>query len=401
MAEIELRQARSPSKDSGGTGLAAAPLKYNFTNECAMQLTSSPILTPGAHRAVFGHLPDGRAVEAVTLVNSAGMQATVIAYGATLQSVIVPDRNGNLADVTLGHATLAEYLAQNAYLGSSVGRVANRIAGGRFMLDGAEYRVPCNNGPNALHGGPGGFDKALWEIAAVSASPVPTVTLAHTSPDGDQGFPGTLQVTAGYALGDDGVLAITYRAVTDRATIVNMTNHAYWNLAGEGGSGGAMDHVLTIPAEHVLPTDADAIPTGEFAPVAGTPFDFREPHVIGARVGDTTHDQIRIGHGYDHSWVIARERAERPRLLARLAHPASGRVLEVLSTEPGVQFYSGNFLDGSTVGKAGQAYGKGHGVALEPQMFPDTPNQPQFGAIRLDPGDEYCHRIVFAFTTQT
>lgn len=354
-------------------------------------------LRPGSHRHVFGHLPDGRAVEAAVLVNARGMQATVIAYGATLQAMSVPDRNGRMADVTLGYASLEEFLAQTAYFGSSVGRVANRIAGGRFELDGAAYAVPCNNGPNALHGGPGGFDKALWDIVEAGDAPAPFVRLAHTSPNGDQGFPGTLHVTAEYALGEDGALAITYRARADRATLVNLTNHAYWNLAGEGAPTSAMDHVLTIPAEHFLPTDETAIPTGDFAPVAGTPFDFRTPHVIGARVRDTAYDQIRIGHGYDHNWVIARSRSAEPRLLARLAHPQSGRVLEVLSTEPGVQFYSGNFLDGSTVGKAGQAYRMGDGIALEPQMFPDTPNRPAFGSIRLEPGEEYCHRIIFAF----
>jgi aldose 1-epimerase len=355
-------------------------------------------LHPGAHRSLFGLMPDGRAVEAVTLVNALGMRATVIAYGATLQAMIVPGRPGTFADVTLGHATLAEYLAQTAYFGASVGRVANRIAGGCFVLDGTEYRVPCNNGPNALHGGPGGFDKALWDIEAVGHTPAPFVRLAHTSPDGDQGFPGTLRVTAEYALGDDGALAITYRASTDRPTLVNLTHHAYWNLAGEGAPGGAMDHVLTIPAEHFLPTDAAAIPTGAFTPVAGTPFDFREPRVIGDRVGDTAHEQIRIGHGYDHSWAIARAPAAEPRLLARLAHPVSGRVLEVRSTEPGVQFYSGNFLDGAGTGKDGQAYRRGDGIALEPQMFPDTPNQPAFGSIRLMPGEEYCHRIIYALS---
>lgn len=363
-----------------------------------MKETPSRNLRPGVHRRLFGHLPDGRAVEAVTLVNAQGVSATVIAHGATLQSMIVPDREGKLADVTLGHATLAEYLGSTAYFGSSVGRVANRIAGGRFLLDGTEYRVPANNGPNALHGGPEGFDKALWDIVETGDTPAPFVRLAHTSPDGDQGFPGTLQVTAKYALGDDGALAITYRATTDRPTIVNMTNHAYWNLAGEGAATGAMDHELTIPAEHFLPTDDTAIPTGDFAPVTGTPFDFREARAIGARVRDTTHDQIRIGHGYDHNWVVDRSRSATPRLLARLAHPASGRVLEVLSTEPGVQFYSGNFLDGSLVGKRRQAYRMGDGVALEPQMFPDTPNRPTFGSIRLGAGEEYCHRIVFAFS---
>jgi aldose 1-epimerase len=351
---------------------------------------------PGVHRSNFGHLPDGRAVDAVTLANARGISATVIAYGATLQSVIVPDRAGVSADVTLGHATIDEYLAKPQYFGSSVGRVANRIAGGRFVLDGTEYRVPCNNGPNALHGGPGGFDKALWEIVAVSDAPVPSVTLAHTSPDGDEGFPGTLRVTATYELDDAGNLAIEYRAEADRPTIVNLTNHAYWNLAGEGAATGAMDHVLTIPADHFLPTDETAIPTGDFADVTGTPFDFREPTVIGARVRDASHPQIRIGTGYDHNWVVARERSDEPRPVARLEHPASGRALDVFSTEPGVQFYSGNFLDGSSIGKAGRCYRMGDGIALEPQMFPDTPNRPSFGSVRLEPGEEYRHRLVFA-----
>jgi aldose 1-epimerase len=352
---------------------------------------------PGAVRELFGHLPDGRAVEAVTLSNTRGMRATILAYGATLQSVIVPDRNGVPADVTLGHADLAAYVDQPQYFGSSVGRVANRIAGGRFVLDGKDYRVPLNNGPNALHGGPEGFDKALWEILEVSADPLPQVMLAHISPDDDQGFPGVLRVTATYALGQDGALAITYCATTDRPTLVNLTNHAYWNLAGEGSAGGAMDHVLTIPAEHFLPTDDSAIPTGEFAPVEGTPFDFRAPRPIGARVREAGHKQIRIGRGYDHNWVIARTRSAQPRLLARLEHPGSGRVLEVHSSQPGLQFYSGNFLDGSSVGKAGQAYRMGDGVALEPQMFPDTPNRPEFGSLRLEPGEVYEHRLAFRF----
>lgn len=295
---------------------------------------------PDVIRERFGHLPDGRAVEAIALVNRRGTTARIIAYGATLQSMCVADRDGRLADVTLGHAALEAYLEQPQFFGSSVGRVANRIADGRFVLDGTAYRIPANDGPNALHGGPCGFDKALWDVTEISAEPQPQVVFAHTSPDGDQGFPGTLRVTARYALEEDDALAITYRAETDRQTVVNLTNHAYWNLAGEGSAGGAMDHVLTIPAEHFLPTDETAIPTGAFAPVEGTPFDFRSPVMIGARVRDADHEQIRIGHGYDHNWVVARERSTEPRLLARLAHPPSGRVLEVLSTEPGVQFYS-------------------------------------------------------------
>jgi aldose 1-epimerase len=352
---------------------------------------------PSATRHIFGHLPDGRAVEAVTLANAGGMRAVVLAWGARLQAVIVPDRGGVLADVTLGHARLAEYCAQDAYFGASIGRVANRIARGRFALDGVEYAVPANNGPNALHGGPVGFDRALWVIAAVTSGPAPSVRLAHVSPDGDQGFPGTLHLTATYTLTKAGEIVIDYRARTDRATVVNITNHAYWNLAGESAPSSAHDHMLMIPAAHFLPIDDTAIPTGEFAPVAGTPFDFRTPMPIGARLGEGGHDQIRIGQGYDHSWVIARACAGAPRLLAHLAHPPSGRTLALLSSAPGVQFYSGNFLDGRFSGKGGKAYGRGDGIALEPQMFPDTPNRPEFGSIRLMPGERYHHRIIFRF----
>lgn len=353
---------------------------------------------PTAARAVFGRLPDGRPVEAITLANRHGMSATVLTYGATLQSVRVPDREGVFADVTLGHATLEPYLEQPQFFGSTVGRVANRIAGGRFMLDGQEYRVPVNDGPNALHGGPCGFDKALWDVAELRSDPEPLVRLSLVSPDGDQGFPGTLNVTATYTLRDDGALRIEYRATTDRPTVVNLTNHAYWNLAGEGSAGGAMDHMLTIPADHFLPTCASAIPTGQFAPVDGTPFEFRTPAVIGTRVRNSADAQIVIGRGYDHNWVVARTRSKTPQLLARLEHRSSGRVLEVLSTEPGVQFYSGNFLDGSSIGKSGQCYRMGDGIALEPQMFPDTPNHPEFGSIRLDPGEEYRHELAYRFS---
>lgn len=348
-------------------------------------------------RHAFGTLPDGTLVDAVTLTNARGMSATILAYGATLQAMHVPDRDGVLADVTLGFVNLEGYLAHDACFGASVGRVANRIAGGRFSLDGAEYRVPANNGPNALHGGPVGFDKAVWTIEDVAADPAPMVRLAHVSRDGDQGFPGELRVTATWTLKESGELVVDYAATTDRPTIVNLTHHAYWNLAGESAGSSAMGQVLTIPAEHYLPTDETAIPTGDFAPVAGTPFDFREPTVIGARVGDIADPQIVIGKGYDHNWVVARDRSIEPRLVARLADPGSGRALSVLSTEPGVQFYSGNFLDGSFVGKGGKAYQRGDGVALEPQMFPDTPNHPAFGSLRLAPGETYRHRIIFRF----
>lgn len=353
---------------------------------------------PEASRKVFGYLPDGCAVEAITLRNRRRMSVTVIAYGAGIQAVSVPDRDGVFADVALGHTTIEPYLEQPQFIGSTVGRVANRIAGGRFTLDEQEYHAPINDGPNALHGGPCGFDKGLWDVIEVRSEPDPLVRLALVSPDGDQGFPGTLRVTATFSLDESNALTIEYRAQADRTTLVNLTNHAYWNLAGEGAAGGAMDHILTIPADRFLPTDASAIPTGEMCEVAGTPFDFRHPIAIGARVRDGASEQIRIGRGYDHNWVIATERSPEPRLLARLDHPGSGRNLEVLSTEPGLQFYSGNFLNGNSIGKAGQCYRMGDGIALEPQMFPDTANKPAFGSIRLDPNGEYRHVLVFRFS---
>jgi aldose 1-epimerase len=352
----------------------------------------------GATRRRFGQLPDGRAVEAVTLANARGIEATILAYGAAIQSVLVPDREGRFADVALGHASIGPYVAQPQYLGATCGRVANRIAAGRFSLDGTRYRVPVNNGPNSLHGGSVGFDRLLWDIAEVRGGAEPSVALRLVSPHGDQGYPGTLEVTAIYALDEAGTLSADYRATTDRPTLVNLTNHAYWNLAGEGGADGAMGHLLTIPAEHYLPTDAGAIPTGEFRLVAGTPFDFRTPQPVGARLRDAADEQIRIGKGYDHNWVVAREVAEAPRLLARVEEPLSGRVLEVRSTQPGVQFYSGNFLDGTSAGKAGRLYRQGDAIVLEPQMFPDTPNRPEFGSLRLAPGETYQNRIEFAFS---
>ncbi|GGI76962.1 aldose 1-epimerase [Polymorphobacter multimanifer] len=348
-------------------------------------------------RAPFGRLPDGRMVEAITLVNGAGMQATMISLGAAVQSVLVPGRDGVMADVALGHADLRPYLDQPQFLGATVGRVANRIASGRFTLDGVLYQVPVNDGPNALHGGPSGFDKANWEVLEITRDPV-GVTFGLTSPDGDQGFPGALQVTATYTLTEANALCVDYRAETDAPTLVNITNHSYWNLAGEGAAGGAMDQLLTIQAEHFLPTDAGAIPTGEIRPVAGTAFDFRTPVRICERVRDARDEQIRIGRGYDHNWVVAPRPALEVQRVARVEHPGSGRVLELLSNQPGLQFYSGNFLDATSMGKAGCLYRMGDAIVLEPQQFPDTLNRPAFGSLRLDPGETYHNRMVFRFS---
>nr|WP_255373298.1 aldose epimerase family protein [Rhodanobacter sp. FW510-R10] len=352
-----------------------------------------------ARRETFGAMPDGRSVDAVVLTNAHGLSARVIALGASLQSLSVPDREGHFADIVLGYPSLKGYLGRPQYFGATVGRYANRIAKGRFVLDGHAYQLPVNDGPNSLHGGTRGFDKVLWSISEVSHDAgKASVTLTYTSPDGDMGYPGQLSVTATYTLDDDNQLSIGYRATTDRPTIVNLSNHAYWNLAGEG-SGSVMDQRLTIPADVFLPVDATSIPTGEQRKVDGTPFDFRQAKPIGhdIRVNDP---QLLDGHGYDHNWVISRAPASAPRTVARVEDPHSGRVLTLSSAQPGLQFYSGNFLDGTTVGTGGHVYRQGDAFVLEPQLFPDTPNHPSFGSARLDPGQIYRNLIVYRFTAE-
>jgi len=346
-------------------------------------------------RAVVGTTADGAQVESILLRDGSGMQARVLTLGAALHSLEVPDRDGTHADVLLGDATLQATLDNPQYFGTIVGRFANRIAHGRFTLDGRTYNVPTNDGPNSLHGGSRGFDKVVWEV--VEARPDRT-TLRHVSPDGDQGFPGTLTVTATYALEGDGRLAIEYSATTDAPTIVNLSNHAYWNLSGEG-SGTAMDHELMIPADTYTPVDATLIPTGVLQPVDGTAFDFRTAKPIGLDLRHGNEPQLLHGRGYDHNWVISRAPVREPREVARVHDPRSGRVMSLLSTQPGLQFYSGNFLDGTTVGKSGRVYRQGDAIALEPQLFPDTPNQPAFGSARLEPGQKYVNRMVYQFST--
>ena len=364
----------------------------------ALIAAASPA-TADVRREAFGQLATGEAVEALTLENGHGVRATVITYGATLQAMVVPDKTGELSDVTLGFDSIDGYLANGGYLGATVGRVANRIAGGRFTLDGETHQTAINERGNALHGGPAGFDKVLWKIVRIEDGPSPSVTMRHVSPHLDQGYPGTLTVDATYALDENNTLTIEYVATTDRPTVANITNHAYWNLAGEGAEGNAMGHVLTIPADEYMPVDSELIPTGEFRPVKDTPLDFRKPAVIGARVRDTSDPQMVIGNGYDHNWVVDRRTSAEPRLLARLEEPVSGRIMEVISNQPGLQFYSGNFLNSAIPGKSGKLYRPGDAVALEPQMPPDTPNRPEFGSVRLGPGETYRHVIEFRFST--
>jgi aldose 1-epimerase len=350
-----------------------------------------------AKRAAFGALSDGRKIEAVDLSNANGVSARIITLGASLQALSVPDKQGKAADIVLGYRTAAEYLAKPQYFGVTVGRYANRIAKGKFTLDGKSYTLATNDGPNHLHGGAKGFDKAVWQVDSVKSGPPASVVLSYTSPDGEEGFPGTLKVTATYSLSDKNELQIDYRATTDKATILNITNHAYFNLAGEGTTD-ILGHRLMLAADAFTPVDATLIPTGEKKPVAGTPFDFRKPTLIGARVREGRDEQMRFGRGYDHNFVV-NGAAGTMRLAARVEDPASGRAMELLTTAPGVQFYTGNFLDGTSVGKSGRIYRQGDALCLEPQVFPDAPNQKGFPTARLDPGQTYSNSMILRFST--
>jgi aldose 1-epimerase len=343
--------------------------------------------------ARFGALDDGTVVEEVTL-RAGNLTARVMTYGATLRTLDVPDRDGHTADIVLGYATLAEYLARPQFFGATIGRYANRLRDGRFTLDGTAHQVPATDGPNALHGGTRGFDKHNWMVAALTDR---SVTLRRTSPDGEEGFPGTLDIDVTYALTDD-ALGIHFAASTDRPTVVNLTNHTYFNLAGEG-SGTALDHVVAIAADAITPVDATLIPTGAILPVAGTALDFRDPHPIAARIRDAGCEQLALARGYDHNFVLRGGLAPTPREAVQVREPTTGRVLTISTTEPGVQFYSGNFLDATTSGKSGRVYRQGDGIAFETQHFPDSPNHDQFPTTRLDPGATFRSTTIWRFFT--
>lgn len=362
-------------------------------------LTAGTATAAEVQRSAAGTLKDGTAVEAITLVGANGVSARVLTYGATLQSLIAPDRDGNKADVVLGYDDLADYVDHPNYFGVTVGRYANRIAGGTFTLDGKKFQLPLNDKTNSLHGGGKGFDKQVWRVVSVKNGPVASVVLAHRSPDGDSGYPGQFDVTVTYSLDDKGSLTIAFEGKTSKPTIVNMTNHAIFNLAGEGSPMGATGHRLTVPAATYTPVDAKLIPTGERRPVAGTVFDFRSPRVVADGIRDGHDQQIRYGQGYDHNFALDKGLTAKPELAARLEDPQSGRVLEVLTTEPGVQFYTGNFLDGTYLGKKGHLYRMGDGIALEPQKFPDAPNHPDFVSARVDPGKPYRHVMIYRLST--
>lgn len=345
----------------------------------------------------FGVLPDGRSVEAYSLANGHGMRVVVLSYGGILQRIDVPDRWGQTGNVALGFADLEGYLAQDAYIGGLLGRYANRIANGRFTLDGEVVRLPRNWGPHHLHGGTG-FDRRLWTVRPSKASGENEVgvTLTYESPDGEEGYPGALDVTASYTLTEQNELRIDYRATTDAPTVVNLTNHTYFNLAGEG-SGRVHDHVVEIDASRYTPVDETMIPLGEIAPLAGTPFDFRVPTSLGARF-DEQHPQLRVAGGYDHNYVLDRSGPGIQRA-AEVSDPeTSGRALTVHTTEPGLQLYSGNQLDGSLVGIGGRPYHRHAGFALETQHFPDSPNHPGFPTTVLRPDEQHTSTTIYAFS---
>ena len=350
----------------------------------------------GVARAPFGKTGDGRAVEIYTLTNAHGVEMRVITYGGIISSLKVPDRHGQFGDVVLGFDTLDGYLKDPPYFGALIGRYGNRIAKGQFVLDGKTYKLATNNGPNHLHGGVKGFDKVVWNAVPGENGDGVSVTLTRTSPDGEEGYPGQLHVTVRYTLTDKNELAIEYRATTDKPTPVNLTQHSYFNLAADGTD--ILGHELTIHASRYTPVDDTLIPTGELAPVQGTSFDFQESTAIGARI-DADSQQLKNGHGYDHNWVLDRN-GPGLRAAARLVDPKSGRTLDVATTEPGLQFYSGNFIDGTNTGKGGRVYGRRTGLCLETQHYPDSPNHPNFPSTILQPGQTYSSRTVFTLSVQ-
>ncbi len=347
----------------------------------------------------FGKTNDGTAVEQYILRNSHGMQATVITYGGVLQSLKVPDKNGKVEDVVLGFDDVQGYQAGTAFFGATIGRFGNRLAGGAFELDGKRYQVPLNDGPNSLHGGAQGFDKQVWKATQVKAKDSVGVTLTYLSKDGEMGFPGNLKTEVTYRLNDNNELHIDYTATTDKPTVLNLTNHSYFNLAG-AGNGDILKQVATLHASHYTPVNATLIPTGELAPVKGTPMDFLKPTPIGQHIKDD-HPQLKFAEpkqgGFDFNWALD-AKGDVKQLAAEVHDPESGRRLQLYTSEPGVQFYTSNFLDGSVKGKAGKTYQHWSGFTLETQHFPDAPNQPNFASTRLNPGQTYTQHTLFKFT---
>jgi aldose 1-epimerase len=343
----------------------------------------------------FGEMEDGRPVKIFTLTNRQGMEVKITEYGCIIVSLNVPDRDGKLGDVVLGYDDVQDYFDMNPFFGSIVGRYANRIADGKFSLDSQTYQLATNNGKNHLHGGLKGFDKVLWQGKILSDQNNPAIELRYLSKDGEENYPGNLQVVVTYTLTEENALKIEYRATTDKKTIINLSNHSYFNLRG---SGDILGHQLMINADYFTPVDTTLIPTGEIRPVEGTPFDFRQLTAIGERI-NATNEQLKNGKGYDHNFILNKS-GDSLTLAAKVYEPETGRLLEIHTTEPGVQFYSGNFLDGSITGKKGMVYAHRSGFCLETQHFPDSPNKPQFPSTVLAPDEKYNQVTIFKFGTK-
>lgn len=352
--------------------------------------------TPSIVESHFGTMEDGTKISLFTLTNSNGVEAKIITYGGIITSLKTKDKDGNLGDIVLGFNELEPYLQGTPYFGALIGRYGNRIAEGRFNIGEESYQLDTNHGPNHLHGGVVGFDKKVWAPTPLATESAAILKLFLESPDGDQGYPGNLKVTATYTLTNDDELITDFHAVTDKPTIVNLTQHSYFNLAGEGD---ILDHLLMIDADKFTPVDSTLIPTGELRDVAGTPFDFREPTAIGARISEE-NEQLEFGAGYDHNYVLRKKEANAFELAARVVEPESGRVLEVWTEEPGIQFYAGTLLDGTLKGK-GRVYERYSGFCLEPQHHPDSPNKPDFPSTVLNPGEEYSTRMSFKFSVDS
>ncbi|MGK5052982.1 aldose epimerase family protein [Janthinobacterium sp. RB2P8] len=355
----------------------------------------TPVDSVSVTPAPFGILPDGQPVTVFALTNRRGMQVKVLDFGAIISEIHVPDRDGTFADVVLGFEGIEPYLHNSAFLGAVIGRFGNRIAEGRFSLDGKDYQLAVNNSPNHLHGGNQGFHQVMWQAEPFTRDDAVGVTFKRSSPHGEDGYPGQLDVTLTYELDDDNALSLRYHAVTDQATPINLTNHSYFNLAGQGT---ILGHEVTLNADRYLPVDAGSIPTGELADVTGTPFDLRQSTVIGDNI-DLPHEQIRIGRGYDHNFVLNKKADQLLNLAASVRDPVSGRVMQVYTQEPGIQFYSGNFLDGSQHGKQGPIHYRG-ALCLETQHFPDSPNQSHFPNTILRPGEVYQTETVYRFSAE-
>lgn len=361
---------------------------------CAMPATSSAA-SGQISKKPFGKTPDGTPVDLYTLRNSHGAEVKISNYGGIVVSVNVPDRKGQFGDVVLGYDNLESYVKENPFFGALVGRYGNRIANAKFTLNGKDYKLAANNGPNSLHGGLKGFDKVVWEGKSLGTPEGAALELSYLSKDGEEGFPGNLSVTAVYTLTDDNGLKLEFTATTDKETIVNLTQHSYFNLAGPGD---VLNHEVMINADKFTPTDKNLIPTGELKPVAGTPFDFRKPTAIGARINQDD-EQLKLAAGYDQNWVINKPHGKLG-LMARVYEPTTGRVLEVLSSEPGLQFYTANHLNGRITGKGGWVYQARNAFCMEPEHFPDSPNHPDFPSVVLKPGQEYHNTIIYRFSVK-